>query len=239
MFVKRKSQVWITIICIMLGVILTAQLRTQAGMRQEIPTKRIEEMASLLKQAESERDALRAQVHKLQAQVDEAVNQGKGLSSVKKDLEHARAAAGLTELQGPGLVITLNDSTRVAQAGQDPNLFLIHDEDLLKLVNELKAAGAEAITVNEQRVVASTEIRCAGPTISVNNNRISPPYVIQAIGDPAGLESALKMRGGIIETMQFWGIQVQIEKREQIQLSAYVGSHAFQFAQPVDKEGEK
>ncbi len=236
---KRKSQVWITIICIMLGVILTAQLRTQAGMRQEIPTKRIEEMASLLKQAESERDALRAQVHKLQAQVDEAVNQGKGLSSVKKDLEHARAAAGLTELQGPGLVITLNDSTRVAQAGQDPNLFLIHDEDLLKLVNELKAAGAEAITVNEQRVVASTEIRCAGPTISVNNNRISPPYVIQAIGDPAGLESALKMRGGIIETMQFWGIQVQIEKREQIQLSAYVGSHAFQFAQPVDKEGEK
>ncbi len=83
----------------------------------------------------------------------------------------------------------------MAQAGARSKLILIHDEDLLKLVNELKAAGAEAITVNEQRVVASTEIRCAGPTISVNNNRISPPYVIQAIGDPAGLESALKMRG--------------------------------------------
>ncbi len=106
------------------GVILTAQLRTQAGMRQEIPpTKRIEEMASLLKQAESERDALRAQVHKLQAQVDEAVNQGKGLSSVKKDLEHARAAAGLTELQGPGLVITLNDSTVWPKRGKIQTYF--------------------------------------------------------------------------------------------------------------------
>ena len=147
-------------------------------------------------------------------------------------------AAGFTEVQGPGLLITLSDSTRVAQTGQDPNLFLIHDEDLLKLTNELKASGAEAIALNGHRLVASTEIRCAGPTISVNNTRISPPYVVEAIGDPAGLESALKMRGGIVETMQFWGIQVTMEKKDQLQLPAYVGSHTFKFAQPVDKEAK-
>lgn len=237
---KRSGQIWITVICVILGVILTAQLRTQAGINQDIPTKRIEEMASLLKQAESERDALRTQLHKLQAQLNEAVDQKKDIAAgIQNDLEQARALAGLTEVQGPGIIVTLNDSTRVAQPGQDPNLFLIHDEDLLKLVNELKAAGAEAITVNDQRVVAFTEIRCAGPTISVNNTRIGPPYVIQAIGDPTELESALKMRGGIIETIQFWGIQVQIEKKDNIVLPAYVGSHTFKFARPVDKEVEQ
>lgn len=237
---KRSSQIWITIICVMLGVILTAQLRTQAGIRQEIPTKRVEEMASLLKQAESERDSLRSEVHKLQAQLNEVINQEKSITArIQEELEQARGAAGFMDMEGPGLIITLKDSTRAAQPGQDPNLFLIHDEDLLKLVNEIKAAGAEAIAVNDQRVVASTEIRCAGPTISVNNTRIGPPYVIQAIGDPAGLESALKMRGGIIETMQFWGIQVQMEKKDHLVLPAYVGSHALKFARPVDKEGAK
>ncbi|HKM38966.1 MAG TPA: DUF881 domain-containing protein [bacterium] len=233
---RRQGQIWITIICIVLGVILTAQLRTQAGIRQDIPTKRIEEMASLLKEAELERDALRSQLYELQIQTDEITSQEKSITAgIRKDLQQAKMIAGLTEVQGPGLLIILNDSTRAAQSGQDPNLFLIHDEDLLKLVNELKASGAEAITVNGQRVIAATEIRCAGPTISVNNTRISPPYAVEAIGDPAALESALKMRGGIIETMQFWGIQVQIEKKEQLLLPAYLGSHTFKYTRPVDK----
>ncbi|MDI3521850.1 MAG: hypothetical protein PWP43_32, partial [Bacillota bacterium] len=214
---KRSSQLWITFICIILGVILTAQLRTQASLRGNIPTKRIEEMASLLKQAESERDALRVQVNKLTAQLDEVMTKEESVTAgMQEELERVRLMAGLIPLEGPGIVVTLNDSTRVAQPGQDPNLFLIHDEDLLKLVNELKAAGAEAVTVNGQRVVASTEIRCAGPTISVNNTRIAPPYVVQAIGDPDGLETAIKMRGGILETVQFWGIQVQIEKKDKL-----------------------
>lgn len=236
---KRGSQIWITLICVLLGVILTAQIRTQASLRNDIPTKRIEEMASLLKQAESERDALRAQVNKLTAQLDEVMSEENSVTAgMQEELKRARLIAGLTAVEGPGLVVTLNDSTRVAQPGQDPNLFLIHDEDLLKLVNELKAAGAEAITVNGQRIVALSEIRCAGPTISVNNTRIAPPYVVEAIGDPDGLESAIKMRGGILETVQFWGIQVQIEKRDKLTLPAYVGGEKFRFARPVEKEAQ-
>ncbi|MGI6604573.1 MAG: DUF881 domain-containing protein [bacterium] len=236
---KRSAQIGVTIICVILGVILTAQLRTQAGIRNDLPTKRLEEMASLLKQAESERDALRVQVNKLTAQLDDVMTQKtSSTTSLQEELVRTRLFAGLTPLEGPGIKVTLNDSTRAAQPGQDPNLFLIHDEDLLKVVNELRAAGAEAITVNDQRVVAFTEIRCAGPTISVNNTRIAPPYIVQAIGDPDALENALKMRGGILETVQFWGIQVQIEKEERIILPPYVGATSFRFAHPVEKEAQ-
>lgn len=237
---KQKNLIWITLVCIILGLTLTAQFRTQAGIHSDdIPTKRLEEMTDLLKQAESERDALRTQVHKLTVQIDDLLSAGNPSDKFQKELKEVRMAAGLTALQGPGISITLNDSTRTVQAGQDPNLFLIHDEDLLKLVNELKAAGAEAVAINEQRVVASTEIRCAGPTISVNNTRIAPPYVVQALGSPETLDASLHMRGGIMDTFLFWGIQIHMEKMDNLTLPAYVGSHTFKYARPVTEEGKE
>jgi uncharacterized protein YlxW (UPF0749 family) len=233
---KRNNLIWITLVCIILGLTLTAQFRTQAGISSDLPTKRLEEMTGLLKQAEEERDALRSQVHKLTVQINDLLSARNPTDKIQEELKVIRMAAGYTALQGPGIIVTLDDSTRTVQAGQDPNLFLIHDEDLLKLVNELKAAGAEAVAINEQRVVASTEIRCAGPTISVNNTRIAPPYVIQALGSPEALDSSLHMRGGIMDTFSFWGIQIQIEKVDDLTLPAYVGSPVFKHARPVTEE---
>ncbi|MDF2928026.1 MAG: hypothetical protein K0Q75_264 [Anaerospora sp.] len=94
------------------------------------------------------------------------------------------------------------------------------------------------MAINEQRLIASSEIRCAGPTLSVNNTRYSPPYDIRAIGDPQTLETALKMRGGVVETLQFWGIQVTLKKQEEVTIPAYKGTFRFEFASPV-KEGGK
>ncbi len=233
---KRNSLIWVTLICIILGFTLTAQLRTQAEIIGNVPTKRLEEMVSLLKQAESERDTLREQVYTLSAKLNDMIDDESRIADVREELQQARMAAGLTELSGPGVVITLNDSIQAAHPGQEPSLFLIHDEDILKLVNELKAAEAEAITINGHRVVASTEIRCAGPAISVNNTRITPPYIVMGIGDPDTLETALKMRGGVIEILQYWNIQIQIEKKESLALPAYIGSRPFRFARQVIKE---
>ena len=146
--------------------------------------------------------------------------------------------AGVVALQCPGVIVTIDDSKRSSKPGENPNLYLIHDDDILKVINELWAAGAEAVSINEQRLIASSEIRCAGPTLSVNNTRYSPPYDIRVIGDPQTLENALKMRGGVVETLQFWGIQVNIKKQEIVDIPAYKGSFHFEYAKPV-KEGGK
>ena len=102
--------------------------------------------------------------------------------------------AGLTEVKGPGVTIEMNDAKKEVPSGQDPNLFIIHDDDVLAVVNELLASGAEAIAINGQRVVATTEIRCAGAVIMINGVRFAPPLKIQAIGDPETLHNALKIR---------------------------------------------
>ena len=78
--------------------------------------------------------------------------------------------------------------------------------------------------MNDQRLISTSEIRCAGPTISVNNTRVAAPFVIKAIGNAKSMEDAIKMRGGVAETLSVWGIQVDIKKDNNIVIPAYKGA---------------
>ena len=133
-------------------------------------------------------------------------------------------------------VVTIDDSKIQSKAGENQNLYIIHDDDLLKVINELRAAGAEAISVNGQRLVATSEIRCAGPTLSVNNVRSAPPYEIRAIGDSTTLENALRMRGGVMETLQVWGIQLEVKASQAVTVPAYKGAAQFSYAKEAEEE---
>ena len=115
---------------------------------------------------------------------------------------------------------------------------VMHDEDLLKVVNELRAAGAEAVSINGQRMTATSELRCAGPTLSVNNVRSAPPYEIRAIGDIKTLENALKMRGGVAETLKVWGISMDIRTSENVLVPAYKGSTKLKYGKVTDRQEE-
>ena len=136
-------------------------------------------------------------------------------------------------------IVKLEDSSATAKAGENPNLYLIHDDDLLKVINELRAAGAEAISINGQRLIGTSEIRCAGPTLSVNNVRSAPPFEIRAIGDSKSLESAIRMRGGVAETLKVWGIQLEVSTSSSVYVPAYKGSASHTYAHETEeKEGE-
>lgn len=226
----KQGQAAIAFVCVVLGFMLAVQFRTTQDIRSSIPFQRIEDLSQRLSQTEKERDILLKQVHELR--------QATETESVSKEVENIKMGAGVVAVSGTGLVITIDDSKRLSKPGENPNLYLIHDEDMLKVINELWAAGAEAISINGQRLIATSEIRCAGPTLSVNNTRYSPPYEILVIGEPQTLENSLKMRGGVIETLQFWGISVSVKKQDMVQIPAYKGAFRFEYAKPV-KEGGK
>lgn len=227
MFPNRQAKLVVTAVCMVLGLMLAAQFRTTQELKASLPYQRVEDLANRLAQTEKERDGLRKEVQRLK--------ETNGAEVLNKEIQQLKMGAGVLPVSGPGVVVSMDDSKKATKPGENPNLYLIHDDDLLKVINELWAAGAEAIAINDQRLIASSEIRCAGPTVSVNNTRFSPPYVIRAIGDPKSLEASLKMRGGVIETLKFWGIQISVSPEEKVLVPAFKGTFRFEYATAVQE----
>jgi len=100
-------------------------------------------------------------------------------------------------------------------------------------INELNSAGAEAISINEQRMVNNTEVRLAGNQVNVNTLPISPPFVIKAIGNSSTLDSAVNQRFGIVQNLQETGYYVEVRKADTIEIGAYNGSIKFRYANTV------
>lgn len=222
----KQGRISIACVCMVLGFMLAIQFRATADLKSSVSYQRVEELSARLVQTERERDELRRQVDDLKMNAENPDS--------SQTVQNLSDWSGTSALSGPGVIVTLDDSKTVSKAGENPNLYLIHDDDLLRVINELRAAGAEALSVNGQRLVGTSEIRCAGPTLSVNNVRSAAPFEIRAIGEPSSLENALKMRGGVAETLKVWGIQLDIRTSDTVKVPAYKGSLQFKYAKAFE-----
>lgn len=225
-----KGKILVAAVFMVLGFMLSVQYRT-TEMQKTIRLERVEDLSERLKVMESENKKLLDELEELRRHGSEP--------AVKSELERLHIMAGATDVTGPGIEVVLDDSNIAKKTRENPNLYIIHDEDLMRVLNELRAAGAEAISINDQRIVAMSEIRCAGPTVSVNNVRSAPPYVIKAIGQPETLMSALRIRGGVVETFEFWGIQVKMKKEEKVFIKALKMPRIHKYAKSVEQEEGK
>lgn len=223
---QNKSFFSIICICFLLGFMIAVQIRTtQDNLKSSTQYQRIEQLSDILLSTEKERDALKVELARLKENTD----------MHDKVPEKINLLAGTTAVKGPGVVLEIEDSKKMISSTDNTNLYIIHDEDVLKVINELRAAGAEAIAINEQRLISTSEIRCAGPTISINNTRISAPYEIKAIGNAKNMENAIKMRGGVAESLSVWGIQLNVHKDENIIIPAYKGAVQFKYVTALEQ----
>ena len=142
---------------------------------------------------------------------------------IKKD----NTLIGLTDVTGNGIIITLKDNNTVKRSNisplEDIELYLVHAGDLVEVVNALKNAGAEAISINGQRITNFTSIYCAGNVVVVNGEKISSPIEIKAIGSPELLYGSLTIPGGYLELMEETGVMVDVKKTENITIKKYDG----------------
>ncbi len=237
---NKSMYLSLTIIGLVLGLMLALQFR---GSTDGVPYDRPQALTQELNQLQQNYDILLKEAADLEKNLKK-IEEGSGQSyeALQNELKKVRLAAGLEEVSGSGVEVVMQNLPQTFSEKYntdiDPRIFSIKYEDLLKLVNELRAAGAKAISINGQRLTATSEIRSAGNFIDVNLTRLSDPYHILAIGDPEKLESSLKIKGGLIETLKEWSIDVQVEKKEEITVPAYHGLLEFNYAKPL-KEGEK
>lgn len=193
-------------------------------------------LVSVIETQEQKNTELENEISNIRKEIEQnhSLNAGRpDLDPIKKELNRLQTQAGLTKVEGPGIIITIDDQEK-ARTAKDPEFYMIHYSSILYIVNDLRAAGAEAIAVNNERIVATTDIRCAGSIILVNTSRLAPPYEIKAIGNPQELEAIV--RTGEYTTLELGQFPVSLEKPKEITIPAYKGSYSFNYA-VTPKEG--
>jgi len=223
-------------ICLLVGILLAVQFKTSTNYGANLRESRVDELAFRNSTLTEEKEALSKEVVSLREKLTNATSESQLTADLQAELKKANMTAGLVPVYGPGIVVTLNDSPRAIKTGDDPNALLVHDIDILNIVNEMRASGAEAIAVNDQRITAMSEIRCAGTTILVNWNKVAPPFVIKATGNPQLLESGLSIRGGKLEELKSFGLQTQLVKNDYIEIPAYNGVIKYEYTKPQENE---
>lgn len=231
-----KAYILIGVAAFFFTLIISAQLNTVSNTDIIAEGMREAELLAELAKVKEELKELKVDYEKSQKIVEEyksnASTNDSLIASMTEELNAASVLAGLVDLKGEGVVVTIHDSTSnspelTAEAG------LAHDTDLVAIVTELKAAGAEAISINGQRIIATTPIRCVGPTIQINSVKVAAPYYIKAIGNSQYLESALNIKGGIVTSLRRYGLTIEITRQNDIKIDKYDGNFKLRTATVV------
>ncbi len=241
-FRVHRWQAALAVLLALVGFVVVTQIRTEWLIKRalRIPSTQLEELGFTLRDHERSRAALEAQVAELRARLAEyekAATEGRtGAARMGRALQEMRALVGLTPLEGPGIVVELNDSTRPPRAGEDPNKTILHYSDIYTVAAELWAAGAEAMAINGERIISSTGINCVGTTILCNTKRMAPPYVITAVGDPARMQKYLRRPGGGLELLAAFDFPVRLTARSRVAVPAYRGTYRFERTTITEQE---
>ncbi|MBR2476879.1 MAG: DUF881 domain-containing protein [Clostridia bacterium] len=236
---KIKAQLIIAIVLFVTSFVIVLQFKsvmrnTSSG---GIEYMRADELRrQLVKEKETNVDLNRQLLQAnsmLEAYRQDAQQNDSGARAMAAELQNSMTLAGLTDVEGEGVIITVNDSHDVPAGASSAN-YIVHDRDLRDIVNELTASGAEAISINGERICGRSSIRCVGPTITINNKHCAPPYIIKAIGNPSTLEAGLNIRDGVADIMRQFGIEVKIVKTNNVQIPKYNGNVTFQYAHVIE-----
>lgn len=185
--------------------------------------------------------ALGAEVAKLRdenAKVQNAyANKDSASKELTSQLNDARRIACQSEVVGPGVQVTLRDSKRTG-AGPEIDAAIIHDVDLLRIVNELWNAGAEAVAIDDRRIGPGTNIRCVGSTVLIDQEKVAAPVTVRAIGGQKNLIGALELPGGIIaELRSVDSSMVKIEAQNIMTLPPWTSPTIWKYAkEPAERQ---
>ena len=241
---KSKGEVAVVVVCAVVGFLVAIQLKSVKlnTAVDDTSASRLETLQSLYNEALDKNEGLEQQLAQAQQELaayrEQAAAGDETGEALKTEIEHLQVAAGMTDVTGPGVTVVMEDSSQTNVTGDEAD-YLIHDSDIMSVINELRSAGAEAISLNGERIMATSEIRCTGAVVTVNGRRYAAPYVIFAIGDPTTLYNALTMRNGVVDVLGQWGISVKVTTSDQLLITKYNGTIDYQYAQILPPESQE
>lgn len=226
---KKGKQLVFSIVFLVLGFILAFSYRTVGSNHKELD----ESQSDLFVQEEKYREDLIEQQERNKELTDELFDKQKNIQEFEqefsnKEENHAvlvekakdlRLLLGAIPAKGTGIRVTMEDADYDPSV-QNPNDYIVHESHVLRVINELKIAGAQGMTINGQRVNSNSYIKCTGPVIMIDGRTFPAPFTIEAIGDPKVLSPALHLKGGVIDGLLRDNIVVTTEEVKEINLPA-------------------
>jgi len=237
-----KSNLIILVVFIVFGIVLGIQFKQKASYLTPVTLSSIEatkyELDNVNKEIEELKIMLKDKEEKIELYENIAQDDKNIIDLLDEELQKTRLIAGFMDVKGPGIIVKMEDNMNEDAFGQGYDLDLIHDADVLRIINDLKEAGAEAISINEQRVLSISEIKCGGPIIRINGKSIGTPIYIKAIGDPKLLNAAINAPntyGYALKNIDQLVIETEIV--DELIIPSYSADFHFKYAKPI-KEGD-
>ena len=223
---------------VLFGLLVTLQWRTQLE-RSELSVRYNAPLVDAAQALQREQDKLKGDLAQLRLQLDEIQRSSTTQTGAEKELqsriEELRASAGLTPVTGDGVAIQLDDARSVSVASRDVDKSICHATDLTDIVNTAWRGGAQAIAVNDERIVNSSSVYCVGSTIMVNGTLMSPPFNINAIGPQNSLLGVFDDPNQLQDIKQrrdVQGLGFRVTRASAIHVPAFSGALNVRFAEP-------
>jgi len=231
----RRSRLLLALGLVLLGFLAVVVLRA----RPADPAARLSReyrLADLIEGQQRSTAALRLQVESLRRQVEELRTRKAGGEAVSAERETRLAevglAAGLEPMRGPGVRVTLDDSLLDRAPTGNVNDLVIHSQDVQAVVNALWRSGAEAVSINGQRLVSTSAVLCVGNTLLLNGSVHSPPYSVAAVGAVRDRFAADPLVQRLHDDAKSYGLRFTVTRMDQIDVPAYGGATTMNYARP-------
>ncbi len=232
-------QITLGVALLALGFLVAAQLGAE-GPRVRYTTQERAPLLETATELQARQDELKGRILQLREDIQGVEGQGSGSADLVRQLnaqlEEARIAAGLIPLTGTGIVLQLDDSQAVVPPGDSQADYLVGSRDIRSVVEELWAAGAEAIAINGERVTPTTAIIDIGASLLVNSAYLAPPYQVTALG-AADLYDRLSHSPGFIDFVrtraETYGIRLSFAEPDSIDMPAFAGTVTLRYSRPL------
>ncbi len=206
----------LTFVCLLLGVVIAMQYRSVQVINSlsVYEQQRSSDLITDLLREKKNNEQLQKRIDELQKELETYRTTSSNEIATIRDLNEyilkLQVLAGLKTVKGAGVIVSIDS---IGNA-------LLDDSHILMVLNELRATDVQALAVNNERIIATSEVRRAGSYMTVNGRKMLPPYVIKAIADPEKLESSLKIMAGVVETLEYYNLKVEVKKDENIIIPA-------------------
>ena len=236
---RRGHALVLLVPALLFGLLVTLQWRANTE-RSELAVRYNAPLTDAANALQNEQNTLKAQLADLRARLDEIQRSAATQSGAARDLqariEDLRAVAGLTERTGDGVVVTFDDARTTSPAAlKDVDKSICHSTDITDIINTAWRGGAEAIAVNDERIVGSSSVYCVGSTIMVNGTLMSPPFVLVVIGPQNSLLAAYDDPGQLRDIKQrrdVYGLGFRVTRQSSLRAPSYRGALNVRYATP-------